>query len=190
MEAGRPSKLDSLSHLILLLRNVAYIDMRMVYFVGEPVSQNINDRWTRHTTVYNMYGPTEATCGTTIKGLATGERVTVGKPATSTRIYILDSRQYLLRPGVVGEICLAGIQVSEGYIGQLVETAEYFMRDPFSRDPAERMYRTGDYGYWDQAKEIVYVGRKDRQSKLRGFRVDLDEIEVKMLKADPTVTAL
>ncbi|KAG6988951.1 nonribosomal peptide synthetase aclP [Physcia stellaris] len=176
--------------LAAVLDPAVFRNLKTVYFVGEPVPQNVNDRWTRQTTVYNMYGPTEATCGATIKRLATGERVTIGKPNPSTRIYILGSRQDLLPPGVVGEICLAGIQISEGYIGQPVKTAKCFMRDPFSRDPAERMYRTGDYGYWNQAKEIVYVGRKDRQIKLRGFRVDLDDIEVKMLKADPTITAL
>lgn len=137
-----------------------------------------------------MYGPTEATGGATIKRLEPGRRVTIGRPNPSTRIYILDRRQDLLPPGVVGEICLAGIQVSEGYIGQPLETAKYFMKDPFSGDSCGRMYRTGDYGYWDQAKEIVCVGRKDRQIKLRGFRIDLDDIEARMLKADPTITAL
>ena len=140
--------------------------------------------------MYNMYGPTEATCGATIKRLLPNQPVTIGIPNPSTRILILNKMQRLVPPGVIGEICLAGIQISEGYIGMPAETAKSFIADPIYNELGERMYRTGDYGYWNQDGELVCMGRFDRQIKLRGFRIDLNNLEIQMRRAAPTVDAL
>ncbi|KAL5356675.1 hypothetical protein BJX96DRAFT_187398 [Aspergillus floccosus] len=164
-----------------------YQNLRYVYLVGEQVTQDINDRWAVSVALYNMYGPTEATCGATIKRLLPGCKVTIGRPNPTTRIYILDRNGRLAPPGVMGQIYLAGIQVSNGYIGQSDMTIERFFPDSICRGLGERMYATGDIGYWDEDGDLVCLGRNDRQTKLRGFRLDLDDLEVRVAKL-PGVT--
>lgn len=162
-----------------------------VYLVGEPVPSEVNDRVSKTKTLYNMYGPTEGTGGATIGQLLPGKPVTIGRPNPSTRVYIMNRDLSLVPPGVIGEICIAGVQTAQGYIGMPVETAERFRTDPVCCGHNERMYRTGDQGYWDiQSQEVVCLGRKDRMIKLRGFRLDLNDIEARILNAVPTVSAV
>ncbi|KAE8152948.1 hypothetical protein BDV25DRAFT_169719 [Aspergillus avenaceus] len=160
-----------------------------VYLVGEPVTQDVCDRWSEQKTLYNMYGPTEGTCGATIKQLHQNQRVTIGPPNPSTRIYIMNQHQELVPPGVIGEIYIAGVQVARHYIGMPEQTAQRFMGDPIRRI-GERMYKTGDRGYWSEDGEVVCLGRTDRQIKLRGFRLDLDDLETRMIRAFPAITAV
>lgn len=164
--------------------------MGNVYLVGEAVSQVVNDKWAAVKQLYSMYGPTEATCGATIKRLRPGELVTIGKPNPSSRMYILDERQRLLPRGVIGEIYLAGVQVSCGYIDRPLETARRFIHDSICSDLGEQMYRTGDRGYWNGEGEVVLLGRTDRQIKLRGFRLDLNDIETRILNVVPSATSV
>ena len=139
-----------------------------------------------------MYGPTEATCGATIKRLQPGLSVNIGHPNPSSRLYILDRHRRLLPPNVVGEIYIAGVQVARGYVGNLQETADRFFPDQIcSRiSDGERMYRTGDRGYWNPSGEIHYLGRLDRQIKLRGLRLDLNDLEVRIRRGVPELTAV
>ena len=157
--------------------------------VGEPVPQIVNDKWATHKSLYNMYGPTEGTCGATIKQLSPGTPVTIGGPNPTTRIYILDSRRSLVPPGVIGEIYLAGVQVAKGYIHLPDVTKERFLPDSICRN-GEQMYKTGDRGYWNEAGEIVCLGRSDRQIKLRGYRLDMNDIEVRIARAAPEIEAV
>ncbi|OCL06618.1 BcNRPS1, nonribosomal peptide synthetase [Glonium stellatum] len=161
-----------------------------IYLVGEAVPQSVCDTWASRMTVYNMYGPTEATCGATIKRLSPQSSITLGKPNASTRVYILDNEQQFTPLGVIGEIYLAGIQVSNGYIHNPEETAKKFLRDSVRLDLDERMYRTGDRGYWDADGELHHVGRSDRQIKLRGFRIDLDDLETRIQNILPSCSAV
>jgi gliotoxin/aspirochlorine biosynthesis peptide synthetase len=85
--------------------------------------------------------------------------------------------------GVVGEIHVAGIQVARGYLGLPEATAARFIRDPFCQEANERMFKTGDRGYWTDEGEIVCLGRNDRQIKLRGYRLDLDDLEIRASRA-------
>lgn len=151
-----------------------------MYLVGERVTQEVCDSWASEKVVYNMYGPTEATCGATIKRLRPGQTVTIGGPNSSTRVYILDRHRRLTVPGWIGEVCLAGVQVSKGYVGQPEATREKFIPDPICCGLGEYAYRTGDLGYWTDSREVVLLGRTDRQIKLRGFRVDLDDVEARI----------
>ena len=137
-----------------------------------------------------MYGPTESTCGATIKRLSRGTPVTIGVPNSSTRLYILDNQRRLTPLGVIGEIYLAGVQVSHGYIGMAEATAQSFFPDSICPESGEQMYKTGDRGYWNNDGEVVCLGRNDRMVKLGGFRVDLDDIEIRILGADSAVTAV
>ncbi|PSR83623.1 hypothetical protein BD289DRAFT_369743 [Coniella lustricola] len=163
-----------------------YPRLRNVYLVGQVVSQSVTDAWAKSRCLYNMYGPTEATCGATIKQLFPNKPVSLGQANPSSRVYILDRNQQLLPPGAVGELYLAGIQVSNGYIKLPLENAKRFFPDTILPDAGQRMYKTGDYGYRDSITgEIHFIGRKDRQIKLRGFRLDLDDLEVRIAKAIP-----
>ncbi|KAI0888102.1 acetyl-CoA synthetase-like protein [Annulohypoxylon maeteangense] len=163
-----------------------YPRLKNVYLVGEAVPQSVCDTWARNRSLYNMYGPTETTCGATIKRLLPNKPVTLGRPNPSSRVYILDRNHDLLPPGAVGELCIAGIQVSHGYINMTELNAKHFLDDPIMPGAGQKMYKTGDYAYWDSATgEICIIGRKDRQIKLHGFRLDLDDLEVRVTKAIP-----
>ncbi|KAH8160895.1 hypothetical protein CIB48_g7352 [Xylaria polymorpha] len=167
-----------------------FLNLRRVYFVGEAVRQSVCDMWAGQRQLFNMYGPTEATCGATIAPLAQNKPVTLGGPNPSTRVYILDSQKRLAPFGVVGEIYLAGIQVATGYIGQPTETSTRFLLDSVNPQySGEYMYKTGDRAYWNEHGELTFLGRQDRQLKLRGFRIDLDDLEVRMTKAYDQCTA-
>lgn len=137
-----------------------------------------------------MYGPTEATCGATIQKLSPGRKVTIGPPNPTTRIYILDRNQQLVPPGVIGEIYCAGVQVARGYVGRPELTAEKFLPDTIEKRPGEMMYRTGDRGFFNHDGEVECLGRNDRQIKLRGYRTDLNDIEMRVAQGIPECTAV
>lgn len=173
-----------------ILEPAHYPNLKAVYLVGEPVPDNVCKRWTSQMDVYNMYGPTEATCGATIKKLTPKEAVSLGVPQPSMRIYILDDGRSLVPLGVTGEICLAGVQVANGYVGRPAETARAFMLDPIFPDTGERMYCTGDLGYWNDKGELICLGRNDRQIKLQGFRLNLNDLETRVCKTLPEVKSI
>ncbi|KAI1643793.1 acetyl-CoA synthetase-like protein [Daldinia loculata] len=163
-----------------------YPRLKNVYLVGEAVPQSLCETWTKNRSLYNMYGPTETTCGATIKQLFPNEAVSLGRPNQSSRVYILDLSLSLLPPGAVGELYIAGIQVSRGYINLPEQNASRFLEDSVMPETGQKMYRTGDYAYWNSATgEICILGRKDRQIKLNGFRLDLDDLEARVVKAIP-----
>lgn len=194
----------SLAHSAILTPSLAevldpadYPTLKYVYLVGEPVKQAVNDLWGATKSLYNMYGPTEGTGGATIKRLLPGHPVTTGRPNPSSRVYILSSATSasqnlrLMPPGTVGEICVAGVQVARGYLGMPELTAERFVPDPFCKTgTGDYLYRTGDRGYWSPTGEIVCLGRNDRQIKLRGFRLDLNDLEARVLQATPGISRL
>ena len=139
-----------------------------------------------------MYGPTEATCGATIKRLLPGLPVDLGIPNPSSSVYILDRHHHLLPRGLVGEIFLAGIQIATGYIGNHEATARLFLREPFDTDKgsSSMMYKTGDRGYWSSTGNLICLGRNDRQIKLHGFRLDLSDIESRIAQGLPEIEAI
>ena len=109
--------------------------------------------------------------------------VTIGKPLSGYRVYVLD---HCLEPrpaGVVGDLYIAGEPLARGYLKRPALTAERFVADPFT-DSASRMYRTGDLARWRNDGSIEFLGRGDQQIKLRGFRIELGEIEA-ALKSQP-----
>jgi amino acid adenylation domain-containing protein len=163
--------------------------LKSAYLVGEAVSQRVCDLWAVKD-LFNMYGPTEATCGATFKALNAKEPVSLGRPNPSTRVYLLDSERKLVPWGVIGEIYLAGIQVAAGYIGLPDVTASRFLPDTIKPEyQDEFMYKTGDRAYWTEDGELAFVCRSDREVKLRGFRIDLDDLEIRMVRAHASCTA-
>jgi amino acid adenylation domain-containing protein len=136
--------------------------------------------------VLNLYGPTEDTTYTTCAELGVGDgRVTVGRPITGGRVYVLDDGVRHAGVGVPGEVFTAGAGVARGYARRPALTAERFVPDPFGL-PGARMYRTLDRGRWDDAGALEYLGRADAQVKVRGYRIELEEVE-QALAAHPAV---
>jgi amino acid adenylation domain-containing protein len=129
----------------------------------------------------NGYGPTENTTFTTTFPIAPeethGPSVPIGKPIANTRIYIADAYGSLVPPGIAGEILIGGAGLARGYWRNPDLTAERFIPDGFGNIPGQRLYRTGDIGRWLPDGNIEFLGRMDEQIKLRGFRVELGEIE-------------
>ncbi|EUC28066.1 hypothetical protein COCCADRAFT_41349 [Bipolaris zeicola 26-R-13] len=168
-----------------------FANLETVYLVGEQVPHPVVDKWaTGGRKLYNMYGPTEGTGGATITRLRPTQPVTIGHPNPTSRLYILGRNGCLLPPGAVGEIYIAGVQIALGYASMPDHTAACFVPDTICPGLGETMYQTGDYGYWDHNGHIVCLGRRDRQLKLRGFRLDLDDLETRILKALPHVKAV
>ncbi|MCF7220739.1 amino acid adenylation domain-containing protein [Marilutibacter chinensis] len=133
--------------------------------------------------VLNVYGPTEHTVYCTAVELPPGVKaVTIGRPALNCRAYILDDALRPVPEGVPGELYLAGDQLARGYLHDEARTKERFVEvDPNgpagSQIPDQRLYRTGDRCRWTEDGEIEFLGRLDQQVKLRGFRIELEEIE-------------
>ena len=123
-----------------------------------------------------MYGPTETTIWSATHVLDGAEgAVPLGKPLANQHVYILDSRQQPLPPGVPGEIVIGGHGVVRGYLDRPSLTAERFIADPLR--PGERAYRTGDLGRRRADGALEFLGRLDHQVKVRGYRIELGEIE-------------
>lgn len=130
----------------------------------------------RGYTLVNNYGPTESTVVATSTRIEPDEgTLSIGKPIANTRLYILGAGNHVQPVGIAGELCIAGRGLARGYNNRPQETAEKFVADPFA--PGERMYRTGDLVRWQKDGSIEYIGRIDQQVKVRGFRIELSEIE-------------
>ena len=136
--------------------------------------------------IFNLYGPTETTIWSTAKDLTGADEVTVGTPIANTRVYVLDPQRRLLPAGAAGELCIGGDGVARGYHGAPPGTEGRFVADPFRA--GARMYRTGDLARWRPDGELQVLGRRDTQVKVRGYRVELGEIE-DVLLAQPGVAA-
>lgn len=164
-----------------------YLNLDTVVLAGEPVTQEIAKTWSSEVTnLINVYGPSE--CGPCSSGtrLLPDIPVTIGRPLPGLRFYVLDHHQSLVPQGVTGEIYISGDQVTRGYWGNTNElnTKSNFVPNPFATESNYHiMYRTGDLGFWDEDLNISYVGRVDNQVKVRGFRVELEEIENALITA-------
>ena len=132
-------------------------------------------------TMINGYGPTENTtftaCYVVPKGWEEGDKLPIGSPISARKVFILDESEMLCAIGVVGELYVGGAGIAREYLNLPELTAERFITNPFSEDPAERLYKTGDLGRWNKEGTIEFYGRNDSQVKIRGFRIELSEVE-------------
>ncbi|XXX82580.1 amino acid adenylation domain-containing protein [Sorangium sp. So ce134] len=155
--------------------------VRLVNVTGDALSPHALARWEAlgaQTRLINTYGPTEVTVSCSaayVRHEAGAARVSIGKPFANTRMYVLDRRGEPVPVGVVGELFIAGAQVGRGYLHQPQRSAERFVEDRFH--PGRRMYRSGDLARWRPDGELEFIGRDDGQVKVRGFRVELGEVE-------------
>ena len=141
--------------------------------------------------LYNEYGPTEATVWSTVYRVvqAAGSWVPIGRPIANTRVYVLDGEGEPVPVGVSGEISIGGEGVARGYHNCPELTAEKFLPDPFNLVPGARLYRTGDRARLLPDGNLVFAGRGDRQVKVRGHRVEIGEIEAALCEHPGLVEA-
>ena len=127
----------------------------------------------------NGYGPTECTIFTTVMPVDRAyRRVPIGKPLDNMRLYVVDGKFRRLPVGAPGELCVSGPQVSRGYLNRPEKTAETYADNPFDTSSGyEKLYRTGDIVRYLPDGNIDFIGRNDGQVKVRGFRIELTEVE-------------
>ncbi|MFE6774978.1 amino acid adenylation domain-containing protein [Streptomyces sp. NPDC057702] len=174
----------------LLRRTAPPPSVRAVCLGGEALPADLVEALYATGTVqrvYNTYGPTEATVSATRALVPRGAtRPTIGRPIPGVRTYVLDGGGHPVPAGLPGELHIAGVGVARGYLGRPQLTARHFLPDPFV--PGARMYRTGDLVRELPDGALDWLGRTDRQVKIRGVRVEPGEIEQALLR-QPGVTA-
>jgi amino acid adenylation domain-containing protein/non-ribosomal peptide synthase protein (TIGR01720 family) len=154
---------------------------------GEACSGELAARWAPGRRLLNCYGPTEAAIFSTVELCREdGETPPIGRPVAGVVAHVVDPSLRLVASGVAGELALGGLGLARGYLDRPSRTAERFIPDPWSGQPGARLYRTGDLARRRPDGRLVFLGRIDDQVKVRGFRVELGEIEV-ALTAHPEV---
>ncbi|MFT5822223.1 MAG: amino acid adenylation domain-containing protein [Crocinitomix sp.] len=156
--------------------------LKIVTVAGEECPKSLveahhNAEYLQNCDLFNEYGPTEGTVWSSYYKYAKSDAFidTIGKPIATAQIYLLNEENQLQPIGVAGEMCIGGLGVTKGYLNQSVLTEEKFVANPFVA--GERMYKTGDLACWLPDGNITFLGRKDDQVKVRGYRVELGEIE-------------
>ncbi len=174
-------------HQIPELKKPAPHSLRLVIVGGEKALVSAYATWLgsvgRRVRWVNTYGPTEASISATAYEPSFSstdslpENLPIGRPVANTRVYLLDRHLNPVPVGIPGELHIGGVGVAQGYLNRPELTAEKFIPDPFSADPTARLYKTGDLARYLPSGEIDFIGRRDHQIKIRGFRVELGEIE-------------
>ena len=165
------------------LNRIRLPKMKTVSVTGEKLTTALARRWFNQfpeIPLINAYGPTEASDDVTLhvlRGMPDAQQIPVGRPIRNVTIYILDEQRQPCPIGVKGEICVSGLAVGRGYLHDEERTKLAFGEDHLAAMPGVRLYRTGDIGRWLPDGTIEYAGRMDDQVKVRGFRIELKEIE-------------
>ncbi|QFT53934.1 non-ribosomal peptide synthetase [Microbulbifer sp. THAF38] len=145
---------------------------------GEACSRETAQIWSRNRKFYNAYGPTESTVMASIGSFEFDQtKLHIGKPIDNTQLYVVNQGMQLLPPGTVGELVIGGVGLARGYLNRESLTNDKFVTRSFLDDTHTRLYKTGDMVKWLPDGNLEYIGRSDNQIKLRGFRVELGEIE-------------
>jgi amino acid adenylation domain-containing protein len=136
--------------------------------------------------VYDLYGPSETTTYSSFAPRTPDGPATIGRPIANTRIYLLDAHRWPVPIGMPGEIYVGGAGVARGYLNRPDLTREKFVNDPFSHDPGDRLYKTGDLARYLSDGSLEFLGRADSQVKIHGYRIELGEIKA-VLNQHPAV---
>ncbi len=163
-------------------------DLETLITAGEKVGGDLVTRWGKGRKFFNAYGPTETTVCASMH-LCRGEYPQgppIGRPIANFRLYVVDRALRPVPIGVPGELLIEGVGLARGYWNRPDLTAEKFVPNPFSNQPGSRLYRTGDLVRCRPDGEIEFLGRIDFQVKVRGFRIELEEIEA-VLDAHPDI---
>lgn len=189
-DAGRVTLVNTVPSILaeLLRRHALPAGVRTAILCGEPLSAELVDTLYAQGVerVYDLYGPTEDTVYSTWVLRRPGGPVTIGRPIANTEAYVLDPRRQPVPIGVPGELHLGGAGLARGYLHRPELTAERFVPHPFREDPEARLYRTGDLVRYLADGQLQFLGRLDNQVKLRGFRIEVGEIEA-LLRTHPAV---
>ena len=179
-----PSMLNMFVNFIKSTNNAQAISkLKYVLASGEALKpEQVNDfnhfiGNKNNTTLLNLYGPTETTVDVTsfdCENHKTYDSIPIGKPISNIQAYILNEDNNIMGIGVPGELCIAGVGVTAGYLNRPELTQEKFIDNPFGKG---KLYRTGDLAKWNGDGNISYIGRIDEQVKIRGYRIELGEIE-------------
>jgi natural product biosynthesis luciferase-like monooxygenase protein len=158
--------------------------LQSIFVGGEEMSSDIAKKITHCSSVnlYNMYGPTEATIWASRAHIHHPEHISLGKPLANTKLYILTKDHQLCDEGMIGELHISGVGLAQGYLNNERLTAERFIENPFASQADKekgygRLYKTGDLCRYLEGGQIHYLSRTDNQIKLRGYRIELSEIE-------------
>jgi surfactin family lipopeptide synthetase A len=177
---------------MLLDENLAQCSsLRRVFCGGEPLSTQLYTRFRRQLAVplINLYGPTEAAIDATYYACSEddfSDWMPIGRPIANTQIYILDQQGQPVPIGVEGELYIGGLGLAQGYVNQPELNAEKFIANPFNTEPGAKLYKTGDLARYLPDGNIQFLGRVDNQIKIRGIRIELEEIEA-VLNQHPKV---
>jgi amino acid adenylation domain-containing protein len=172
-------------------KNCSAGKLRQVFVGGEKVGLQLLEQMREvfpGVEINALYGPTEAAiicAGRSVAGPVDG--APIGKALKNVQLYVLDQNLKRLPAGIAGELYLGGPGLARGYLNRPELTAEKFVPNCFSENGGERLYRTGDLVKWDAEESLEFVGRVDRQVKIRGNRIELGEIEV-ALESCPEVS--
>lgn len=154
--------------------------LKKVFVGGERLTAELKDEFYQKldAELIQQYGPTETTVDVTFWRCAAenSNALPIGKPIANTQAFVLDKNLQILPVGTIGELFIGGASLARGYVGKPELTAEKFIPNPFSVG-GERLYQTGDAAYFDADGNLYFAGRFDRQVKVRGYRVELGEIE-------------
>jgi len=163
--------------------------LKYITLAGEQLPLKLINQLSKlsNAVIYNGYGPSETTVFSTLTKM-NNDKVTIGKPLSNTKIYILDKNLQPMPIGVPGEIYIAGDGVGKGYLYNEELTSKSYIPNPFI--PNSIMYKTGDMGIYLNTGEIVCLGRVDHQVKIRGLRIELGEIEEKLSKINNIKTCV
>ncbi|KAF0700193.1 Aste57867_9277 [Aphanomyces stellatus] len=154
-----------------------YPNLKCIAVGGEVLPESLKNLWCDDVVLINCYGPSECTIRTHEVQMARNRPVTIGKPNKNTSCYVLDQEQRIVPLGVLGDIALGGICVSPGYFNLPDLTQSRFVNDPFARlGFSPKMYLTGDIGRLNANGDFEVLGREDSQVKLKGYRIELDEV--------------
>jgi amino acid adenylation domain-containing protein len=175
--------------VLTLLVGERFPELRTLLSAGEELSSELLRAWLHDgLEMYNGYGPTEASIGSTFMKLDVTTQLPppIGRPKPNYQAYVLDPQLNPVPVGVVGELHIGGVGVARGYLNRPELTTQRFIPDPFRPGPGARLYKTGDLVRRRADGTIGFVGRIDNQVKIRGLRVELGEIESALL-AHPAV---
>ena len=180
---------EAANHNFETLQSLEY-----VFLGGEPINLQKLDKWHNNSfnkaKLVNSYGPTE--CSDVVSAYVIEntriQTIPIGKPICNTQLYVMDTAQNLVLPGIQGELCIGGKGLGRGYLNNPELTAQKFIPNPFHEN--ELLYKTGDLARWLPDGNIEFLGRADHQLKIRGYRIEAGEIEEALLQHPAVESAI
>lgn len=163
-----------------ILESIDHSDLNELHTLvsgGEACTQNIVDKWAGGRSLFNAYGPSEATVACSFSRCYPRKAITIGKPIQNVKLYVLDEQANPVPIGVPGELHIGGAGLAQGYLNRKNLTDKAFISNPFSSSKNDLIYKTGDRVRWLANGELEYIDRIDSQVKLEGYRIELGEIE-------------